>query len=452
MKVTGIAITPPPGASSCPKVTPELLASSLARYSRSNKGLDSILSSIDWSDPDKSVDAIFRFVDYGHASITGMSGGIAVAIDGLSMFLAYKLFEIAQLCDGQESSTRYIRLDKSSLPCADEIGVPESCAARWEEVMGRAFGIYHEVYNDLDEKVKANPELLKLPENVTEKVRERLRKNYALDRARYLIPFATKTNAAFVMTARVWADTLRQLDSIQLPEAKKCAGLIRAELDKFVPRMTRHSFCSESSGNQTEQLFAYSINKIKDEGVEIANIADEVYLRVMNDTPEFLPNLQTVQEAFYGKENRYSLAGTTARRIMVRAAWNNMAIAELRDLNRHRSGYRFSPLSPCGFYLPSEVSHPGIDELLRDYKNLVKEIASQKQGAHAYVYALLLGTQTPFEHSANLDKFIYEIELRTGMGAHFRYAEHLAKAAAILTEKMPELAPFIQTGNAEPEF
>ncbi|MCL2688335.1 MAG: FAD-dependent thymidylate synthase [Chitinispirillia bacterium] len=452
MKITAIAITPPPGASVCPKVTPELLASSLARYSRSNKGLDSILGSIDWSDPDKSVDSIFRFVDYGHASITGMTGGIAIAIDGLSMFLAYRIFEIAQLCDGQESSTRYIKLDKTTLPSANEAGIPKACAQEWEKFMEKAFSVYHEVYNDLDEKVKRNPELLKLPENVNEKVRERLSKNYALDRARYFIPFATKTNAAYVMTARVWAETLRQLDSIPLPEAKKCAAHIRVELDKFVPRMTRHSFSNESSKSQTEQLFAYSINAIKNSGVNTANIADEVYLEVMNDTPSFLPNLQSVSETFSGKENRYSLCGTTARRIMVKTAWNNMAIAELRDLNRHRSGYRFSPLSPVGFYLPSEVKHPLINELMSDYKNLVEKIAAQEQGAHAYVYAMLLGTQVAFEHGSHLDKFIYEIELRTGMGAHFRYADHLAKAAAILTKKMPQLAPYIQTGNAEPEF
>jgi hypothetical protein len=50
---------------------------------------------------------------------------------------------------------------------------------------------------------------------------------------------------------------------------------------------------------------------------------------------------------------------------MVRAAWNNLSIAELRDLNRHRSGYRFSPLTPEGFYVPAEVKHPRIEELMR---------------------------------------------------------------------------------------
>src|SRR4051812_35807914 len=39
MKVTGLAIVPPPTAADLPKVTPELLASVLARYSRSNEGI-----------------------------------------------------------------------------------------------------------------------------------------------------------------------------------------------------------------------------------------------------------------------------------------------------------------------------------------------------------------------------------------------------------------------------
>lgn len=452
MKVTGIGICPPPDAKDNPQVTPELLASSLAKYSRSNKGLDTILSSIDWSDPDRSVDSIFRFVDYGHASITGMTGGIAVAIDGLSMFLAFKLFEFAQLSDGQESSTRYIKLDRSSLPLPEEVGIPESCAREWQSLMSQCFDAYHEVYSDLDSRVRANPDLLKLPKDLNPKVADRLRKNYALDRARYLIPFATRTNAAFVMTARVWADVLRQLDSMPLVEAKQCAVLIREEIRKFVPRMIRHSFPNESSAAQTEQVFNYSVHRIRQEGVSTSNVPDEVYVKVMNDNPSFLPELQDIEDAFRGKTNRYSLSGTTVRRTMVKAAWNNMAIAELRDLNRHRSGFRFSPLFPCGFYLPSEVKYSFIPPLLQKQSKLVQEIVSHSDGAHSYVYALLLGTQTPFEHSTHLDKLIYEIELRTGLGAHFRYAEHLAKISQALVEQMPELTPFIQTGNAEPEF
>ena len=60
------------------------------------------------------------------------------------------------------------------------------------------------------------------------------------------------------------------------------------------------------------------------------------------------------------------------------------------------------------------------------------------RGSPAYVYSLLLGAQTPFEHSTHADKFIYEAELRTGMGAHFRYAEHLSAVLREFFEQVPE--------------
>src|SRR5580704_6400839 len=143
MKVTGLAIVPPPAAAGLPRVTPELLASVLARYSRSNEGLAAILAKVDPADPDASIDRILKFVDYGHASIGGLTGGLAIAIDDVSMWLAWKIFEIAQMADGQESSTRYITMAAANLPSADELGLPTDLAARWRDVMSRAFAAYH---------------------------------------------------------------------------------------------------------------------------------------------------------------------------------------------------------------------------------------------------------------------------------------------------------------------
>jgi hypothetical protein len=74
-----------------------------------------------------------------------------------------------------------------------------------------------------------------------------------------------------------------------------------------------------------------------------------------------------------------------------------------------------------------------------------------KRGSPAYVYSLLLGAQTPFEHSTQADKFIYEAELRTGMGAHFRYAEHLSATLCEFYKQVPEAKEWIVEGTAEPE-
>jgi thymidylate synthase ThyX len=450
MNVKGLAICPPPGAAQNPAVTPELLASCLAKYSRSNKGIDSILKSIDWNDPDRSVDAIFKFVDYGHASISGMTGGIAMVVDNCSMFMAYKIFELAQLCDGQESSTRYIKLDSSSLCSPEEIGISPDLAAEWQTCMDLSFTIYQELYASLDRKAQDDPTIIRYPSGANEKVIDRIRKNYALDRSRYFIPFATKTNAAYIMTARVWADVIKQLDSLPHPETKSCAALLREELKKFVPRLIKHSFSDDASLAQSESLYTYAVDFIKNNGVVTSNIPDETFVSMDKSTPRFLGTTQSFEDAFAGKKNRYSVAGTTVRRCMVRAAWNNMAIAELRDLNRHRSGFRFSPLTPVGFYCPPGVTHPRMSELLNMKKAIIEKSVSSGS-ASSFVYSLLLGSQVPFEHSTHLDKFIYEIELRTGMGAHFRYAEHLSAAYNELIKIEPALKQFVNIGTAEPE-
>lgn len=450
MEVTALALIPPAAAIDNPKVTPELLASCLARYSRSNKGIHVIHSTIDWEDPDKSVENIFKFVDYGHASIAGLTGSIAIAVDNCSMLLALKVFEFAQLSDGQESSTRYITMNPKSLPTAKEVGIPDKYKLEWENLMADSFALYSEIYKELDEEAIKNPEVVRVPKGANEKVITRLRKNYALDRARYFIPNATKTNAAYVMTARVWADTIKRLDALNWVEASTLAEKLRTELEKFTPRLIKHSKKDQASVAQLKQELDASRNYINEYGVGIENIEDKVFVSVENNLPNFLKDYQSLEQAFDGKTNRYSLYGHSIRRLMVRFAWNNISIAELRDLNRHRSGHRFTPLYPVGFYLPECIKNNKVKSILIRQKDLIEKLAKETDnGSHFYAY--LLGVQVPFEHSTHLDKFIYEVELRTGMGAHYRYADHLEAVYNEFIKNYPQLKSLIEIGTAEPE-
>src|SRR4051812_17462881 len=162
MRITGLALVPPPTAADCPKVTPELLASVLARYSRSNQGIGAILDKVDLANPDASIDRILNFVDYGHASIGGLTGGLAIALDDVSMWLAYKIFEIAQMADGQESSPRYITMAATNLPAPEELGIPADLTPRWSAMMAQAFAAYHSEYARLDQLALAQPNLVRL--------------------------------------------------------------------------------------------------------------------------------------------------------------------------------------------------------------------------------------------------------------------------------------------------
>lgn len=448
MRITGLALVPPPTAADLPKVTPELLASVLARYSRSNEGIASILAKVDIANPDASIDRILKFVDYGHASIGGLTGGLAIALDGVSMWLAYKIFEIAQMADGQESSTRYITMDATNLPTPEEIGIPADLADRWRAVLARAFAAYHAEYDRLDALGAAEPQRVRIPPGAKPAVATRLRKNYALDRARYFIPFATRTNLGLVQSSRMWSVTVKQLDSLPNPEARAAAKLIRDELLKQSPRLMRHSVAEKSYEEQARQELATSI-ALGRERLSAAGLPDETWVHVDRATPPWLPERQSLADALRHRNNRYGQQGSATRRMRVTFAWNNMAIAELRDLNRHRTGNRHTPLIQAGFYVPPEIDRAAHSDLLNEQLALTRELL--ERNSPAYVYSLLLGAQTPFEHSTQADKFIYEAELRTGMGAHFRYAEHLSSALREFFKQVPEARDWVVEGTAEPE-
>ncbi len=125
MKVTQVAICPSEASKKAgrPALTPELLAASGARYSRNNEGLEAILSKIDPNNLEKSVDGIFRMVDYGHQSIADMVP-VAMFMDELSMWLAYYVWTLCPTAGGQESSTRYIKISVEGLIAPESLGIP----------------------------------------------------------------------------------------------------------------------------------------------------------------------------------------------------------------------------------------------------------------------------------------------------------------------------------------
>ena len=456
MKVNVLAIRPPKSDEKLREVTPELLASSLAKYSRSNKGIDAILDTIDWENPDESVDKIFKFVDYGHASIGGMTGGIPITIDGCSMFLAYKIFELSQLVDGQESSTRYIKMSTESLVDSEDMGIPEKLKPMWDDLMQESFAMYNKYYDILDAVAKETPEVMNIPKDTPEKVADRIRKNYALDRCRYFIPLATKTNASYIMTARVWAETIKQLESMPIKECQVAAKLIRAEVSKVAPRLMKHSYPDDASIYYAQRGVLHAIFH----PIDSVNLQDKVWVKVDDDFPSFFEKYEDGD--FEYKTNRYSTVSNDVKRTMVRFALNNIAIAELRDLNRHRSGNKYVEWSAVGFYIPKELEsyREDIDKYLEKYSLLLgyfqeydvsQDYEDYKKGHMITYYGFMLGTQVKFEHTLQLDKFIYEVELRTGLGAHFRYAEHMGKVAKMFLEQRPEYEPYINIGTAEPE-
>jgi hypothetical protein len=156
-------------------------------------------------------------------------------------------------------------------------------------------------------------------------------------------------------------------------------------------------------------------------------------------------------------DNRYAWVGRTLHRTAVRFGWDAVSFAEIRDLNRHRTGSKFCPLIPQGFYYAhDQAPHPRVLDGLEPLSEVGRAASLEAYnqllaGNWSYPYWAVLGTQFPFEHTTTADKFIYEAELRTGQGAHFRYATHLRDALELWYRLYPQTRGMILEGSAEPE-
>ncbi len=462
MKVTQVSICPSEASEAAgrPALTPELLAASGARYSRNNEGLDAILEKIDPANMDRSVDSIFKMIDYGHQSIADMVP-VAMFIDDLSILLAYLVWALCPTASGQESSTRYIRLSADGLVDPVDLAVPEEEREEWLAFMNKCFASYEQALEFWEGVATANPELMRIPlsllDDPSEKAQKqvaRMKRNYAFDRSRYFLPVAARTNMMLIMSARGWVQLCQQLFSHWLPEAQKLAARIHEELGLVAPRMFRHAQAKDSfmKGQKAEfdalvaQADAMTASPI---GEAAATAQADLFLP---------PGIQDTDlaESLEFHDNRYAFAGDAARRTGIRFAWSAVAIAEIRDLNRHRTGQKYCPLVPLGFYcamdqLPISCSKAvGIPSETGDQSSLAA-FTRLKDGRIGYLAWTVLGTQFAFEHTTTLDKFVYEAELRTGAGAHYRYALHLREAVATVGAKIPDCVRAFSLGLAEPE-
>lgn len=473
MKVQYVSINPTQAAQeqNCYSLTPELLAATGARYSRNNEGLDNILSKVDFTNPDKSVDSVFKMLDYGHASIADMAP-IALFIDDISLFAAYYVWTISPTAGGQECSTRYIKLSLDGIVSAEEIGLTESLAEKYNKFNQDAFNSYVETLAAWQKIADNNPSLTKIPQSLLEsknprdiKQVERMKRNYAFDRARVHLPVGAKTGVMMVQSARAWANLASHLQSHYLKEFKSLGKEIAEKLAIGAPRLLKHTSENEAIKNMIEFEFSNSKRLASQFGQNSSSAQGSDYYNVDHFliTQCFEPNRklleQYIVEGCKIRKNRYSPFSHHMNQISVNFAWKGISFGEIRDLNRHRTGNKYCPLVPIGFYgaldqLEERESFEAKIIIQEDSKSLDIAFESRKllfSNIHKYFYFTKLGNQYYFEHTTTADKFIYEMELRTGVGAHYRYAKHCKDLLVHWYKDFPSTKEFIFEGSAEPE-
>jgi hypothetical protein len=179
-------------------------------------------------------------------------------------------------------------------------------------------------------------------------------RNYSFDRARNFLPIAAPTNMMMIMSARGWTQLCQHLLSHTLPEPQLLGNAIREELQLTAPRMMKHAVAKESiqkgltrEFERWQKMAAQSSCKYLQEGAADfecpPKAALEVSLPPHVDADDIAADLQ-----FH--DNRYAWLGHDLQRTMARFSWDAVALSEIRDLNRHRTGTKWCPLVPRGFY------------------------------------------------------------------------------------------------------
>jgi len=475
MKAIHIAIAP--SSDAVTSLTPELLAACAARTSRNNEGIEEILKLINPNDPiDVSVKRIFAFADYGHVSIKGLTGGVAVFLENISLWQIYELFRICTVSDGQETSTRYVSFDPSRSIDPEQAMVPPSMHDDYRTMLGRAAELYERLSKFWTDIATADPGVMKIPQQLIDKAEAgdeksvakvaRLRRNYVFDRARCVIPMCTQNNMVLVQTARQWVETCAALNSHYRPEAKALGALIVEQLKHAIPNLLKHSAGTPEQALQVVvDLSEQSEHARCDHETATAISAwDDATATELHIWPPYngWATQQRLQNGFAGHRHRYVPLGEQMGRCAVRFTINNLGMAELRDLNRHRPGHKFTWLTPVGIYyawdqVPMDMRNDAATRaLFHEVDEFLSKGAVRARGLLAaqdmcFPYFFFLGHQFRFEHTTTLDKFIYTAEIRTGSGVHYRYGAQVSSCLHQLYKLLPDLQGLVLEGSMEPE-
>lgn len=471
MKATYVGLNTPQAAIDGGRrgLVPELLASVGARYSRNNEGLDKILELVDARDQEKSIDAIFKHVDYGHASLMDLVP-VSIFLDGISMFAAYYIFSESPMQGGQESSTRYLKIDKSLLlDPINDLGIDPKLAPVWQKSSEKMLDHYADAYQMWLTYSDNHPEATRIPESLlsssdekSKKTVDRMLRNFAFDRSRYFIPVGCATNMMAVMSAREWVRVVNLLLSSALVEFNKIGEAIKAELAYVAPRLIKHAIATDDTRSVLELDFREMQSFDPLPGVEMGtkfSCNPRAFLRVDISGQHMYRSFSgQMVEAMSHRKNRYSVFGRAIRDLPVVFGWEAMAFAEIRDLNRHRTGSKYCPLKPRGFYCAIDAAGGNLRMLdtLRAFEFTghnwnQRAIDIMLDSDQTYIYHTSLGTQYWFEHKTMADKMLYTAELRTGLGSHYRYAKHFHDLLVKWYRLYPETRFLTFEGRGEPE-
>ena len=339
-----------------------------ARYSRSDKPVEGIITEI----YDQSIDMADRakkiVVDYGHSSVAEFAN-VNISFEGVSELLALFLLNKINVYAASQRSTRYQKMDTDSFV----IDLPDAYARVYQEACEKGTKYGKDSYDSI----------------------------------RYLLPLATRTNLWVCTNLREWARIISLLTGYdKYPEFVETGEMIKHLLTEKIGNvnppgsyLVRHC---EPHNYEKEKLVWEDLN-------------DPALTK--SDKWDYISSLFTNHDIIPDWLNLYFNELTTLR----------LDIGQIRDWNRHRSLIRVIPLVE---YVGSDkatkldlITYPENDKVEEEFNfkvfEYLVELQTEVDLTNPYTYPL--ATQTFMYLGGPINKVLYSLRLREKEGGHTSY-------------------------------
>jgi len=459
----------------CNQKQPSINAYLGARYSRSADSIVTIAKEI----IDNNTDAASRlesiFHNYGHKSVGDMAD-VFVCLENVTQIFVHNFFYRNPIGAGQERSTRYQNFaEPNFIKLPKEFIKLENKNNSYEIIMNKWMKDYQELLDPTYEALK-NHFKPKNDKNELSALQAR-----AFDTVRYFLPLGLKTSFALLMPARKWAENISYLRASNNLAEKELAEILNSILTGtkelkslgYKPEadgLISHTEANETIKNSTIEILKLfkklkfgSIN-INDQMVNNVSIIknhdpyDDIlihYLLLLDPLAE-TKNIkfskivkEKISKIIFKYHNHHNQMGNIGQSgaILIDGIGDYGSV--FKDLNRHRSLEKFSPIheefidfdeelnrknNKC-YFLCDYLDIPELKNLKKEYqkrfnenyeniklwrKQVKNKIPENIRNEYTR-YLLPHGHATRYRIYGSFDDILYTIALRTRNGGHIAY-------------------------------
>jgi thymidylate synthase ThyX len=476
---------------------PEVVKGALfSRYSRTEKSLRRVLLEEFLREPEFGLEQILGepaaddqvatrkaeefyervLVGYGDDSVAELAGA-HLAVERVSTLAAKALQDSRIGLSPLEKSTRYVRFDRPGPDGRFEYyRSPELSHRVYELAADHLF----ETFSDLLEIVLGRVrEGFPLEPGETERAWKSATRAKALDLLRGLLPAATLTNLGLYGNGRAFEYLITKMAGQELPECRRLAGEIHAELAQVIPSFVRRAI-DDRHGRPAALRLRQQFEQLRLLAPEGAAAGAGTSVRLVEHDPDAerkvvaaalfphsalpLTDLQEtwvdagpVLDAILGdRSNRRQ----RAPRALEHAHYTFEVVASFaayRDLQRHRMLTQDRQLLGCslGYDVPPQLVAMGLEEryqVAMDAAAAAWQLVVKESGPTLAQYVVPLGFRIRWYFKASLREIYHLCELRTTPQGHpdYRYvAQQMFRRVYEVHPRLAQYARFVDLGPGD---